>query len=260
MRSLARSIRRPDKGGDPLPSVYRTFEARGVLLRRGEVTMVAAPPGAGKSSLGVDLAAKIGRPTLYFSADSTELTMASRLAAQLTGRLLFDVEQQILQDPEWAGRLLRGMDHIRWSFDSSPTFDDIGGEMEAFEEVWGEPPHLTVIDNVTDVADDSGDEFSTLRFVMKGLKFLARTSNSCVLALHHTSEAVESNPCPPRRAVHGKINQMPAVILTIGPAQGAYMPLCSVKNRQGPADPTGQNAFWLHYDPAVMRLGDIEER
>lgn len=223
--------------------------------------MVAAPPGAGKSALGLDVAAKTKVPTLYFSADSTELTMAARLAAGLTGRYLFDVEQQIIRDPEWAGGLLRQMDHIRWSFDSSPSFDDIGHEVEAFEEVWGEPPWLTVVDNVTDVQDDAGgDEFSALRYTMKGLKFLARSTNSAVLALHHTSESVESKPCPPRSAIHGKISQMPAVILTIGPAQTGFMPICCVKNRQGPADVTGRTAMWLTFEPAVMRLADVEER
>jgi replicative DNA helicase len=260
VRSLARSIRRADKGGEPLPTIYRTFDAAGVLFRRGEVTMIAAPPGAGKSSLGVDVAFKAKVPTLYFSADSTELTMASRLAATITGRYLFDVEQEILRDPAWAGDLLKKADHIRWSFDSSPAFDDIGLEVEAFEEVWGEPPWLTVVDNVTDVQDDGGDEFSALRYTMKGLKYLARSSNSAVLALHHTSEAVESRPCPPRKAIHGKISQMPALILTIGPSDGLYMPVCCVKNRQGPADITGQNAMYLQFDPSVMRLGDVPER
>lgn len=222
--------------------------------------MIAAPPGAGKSSLGVDLAYKVKVPTLYFSADSTELTMASRLASTLTGRYLFDVEQNILRDPEWAGTLLRQADHIRWVFDSAPSFDDIGAEVQAFEEVWGAPPHLTVVDNVTDVSDDGGDEFSALRYTMKGLKYLARSTNTAVLALHHTSEQIDSNPCPPRRAIHGKISQMPALILTIGPAEGLYMPICCVKNRQGPADTTGTNAMWLSFDPAVMRLDDIEVR
>jgi predicted ATP-dependent serine protease len=259
MRSLARSIRRPDKGGEPLPTVYETLTRGGVLLRRGEVTMVAAPPGAGKSSLGLDIASKIKRPTLYFSADSTELTMATRIGATLTGRFMFDVEQQILRDPEWAGGLLKQVDHIRWSFDSAPTFEDIGLDVEAFEEVWGEPPHLIVVDNLTDVADDNGgDEFSTLRSTMKGMKYLARTSNAAVLVLHHTSEAIEGHPCPPRRAVHGKVNQMPAMILTIGNPQNGFMPIACVKNRQGPADITGETAFWLTYDPSVMHLADPE--
>jgi len=264
MRSLARSIRRPDRGGEPLPSVYSTFEQSGVYLRRGEVTMVAAPPGAGKSSLGLDIATKIKRPTLYFSADSTELTMATRLGATLTGRYMFDVEQNILRDPEWAATVLRAVEHIRWSFDSAPSFEEIAMEVEAFEEVWGEPPHLIVVDNLTDVSDDSGDEFSALRATMKGMKYLARQSNACVLVLHHTSESVEGNPCPPRRAIHGKVNQMPALILTIGasntPLSAGFMPVACVKNRQGPADPTGQTAMWLVFDPAVMHLADPERR
>lgn len=258
MRSLARSIRRPDKGGEPLPTVYQTFDQRGVLLRRGEVTLVAAPPGAGKSSLGLDIAAKIKRPTLYFSADSTELTMAARLGATLTGRYMFDIEQQILSDPEWAGRTLKDVDHIRWSFDSAPAFDDIDQEVAAFEEVWGEPPHLIVVDNLTDVADEGGDEFSALRATMKGLKYTARTTNACVLVLHHTSESVDGNPCPPRKAIHGKVSQMPALILTIGNERQGYMPVACVKNRQGPADVTGQNAMWLTFDPSVMHLADPE--
>jgi replicative DNA helicase len=258
VRSLARSIRRADKGGEPLPTVYESFERAGIFLRRGEVTMVAAPPGAGKSSLGLDIAAKIKRPTLYFSADSTELTMATRLGSTLTGRFMFDVEQQILRDPEWAGQLLREVDHIRWSFDSAPTFDDIGLDVEAFEETWGEPPHLIVIDNLTDVSDDGGDEFSALRSTMKGVKYLARVTNAAVLLLHHTSESVEGNPCPPRRAIHGKVSQMPALILTIGVAQTGFMPVACVKNRQGPADITGQSAVWLVYDPSVMHMADPE--
>lgn len=222
--------------------------------------MVAAQPGAGKSALGMDIAAKVKRPTLYFSADSTELTMASRIAASVTNRLLFDAEQQILRDPAWAASVLGQVDHIRWSFDSSPAFEDIGAEVEAFEEVWGEPPHLTVVDNVTDVQDDGGDEFSALRSTMKGLKFLARSANTAVLALHHTSEGVDSNPCPPRRAIHGKISQMPAVILTIGQGDGSYMPIACVKNRQGPADFTGKSPFFIQFDPASMRLNDYPER
>jgi replicative DNA helicase len=243
-----------------LPTVYHTFDQQGVFLRRGEVSMIAGPPGSGKSSIGVDMAKKAGVPTLYFSADSTELTMASRLGSMLTRYSLGDVEQLILRDPEWAGDMLRQVDHIRWSFDSAPSFPDIGLEVEAFEEVWGAPPQLIVVDNVTDVADDGGDEFSALRNTMKGLKYLARTSNAAVLALHHTSEAIQGNPCPPRKAIHGKVSQMPALILTVAPTHDGYMALACVKNRQGPADISGQTAMYLAYHPATMFLADVEPR
>src|SRR5512138_2904514 len=136
MRSLARSIRRPDKGGEPLPTVYLTFEQNQVAFRRGEVAMIAGQPGSGKSSMGVDIARKVGVPTLYFSADSTELTMASRLAAVLTGKTTHECERDILADPMAASRLFQNVDHIRWCFESAPSFEYIALEVEAFEEVW----------------------------------------------------------------------------------------------------------------------------
>ena len=218
--------------------------------------MLAAAPGIGKSSVAVDIAIKTKRPTLYLCADSAELTIASRVGASLTGRYLFDVEQEILRNPKWASEVMAQADHIRWGFDSELTFEDISEEVEAFEEVWGEAPHLIVVDNVTDVVDDGGDEFSALRKTMRGLKFLARSTNASVLGLHHTSESFDSNPCPPKRAVHGKINQVPALILTLGPPQQGYLPVACVKNRQGPADLSGQTAMWLAFDPSVMRLSD----
>lgn len=187
--------------------------------------------------------------------------MATRVGSMLTGRYMFDVERQILDDPEWASGILRGADHIRWVFEGSLALEDLGMEVEAFEEMWGEPPHLIVVDNVTDVGDEGGDEFSQLRRTMRDLKGMARATNAHIMALHHTSEAVEANPCPPRFAVHGKVNQVPALILTIGaPHPGGYMPVACVKNRQGPDDRSGNRAMYLTFDPAVMRLADMERQ
>jgi hypothetical protein len=260
VRSLARSIRRPDRGGEPLPTVYKTFERNGVLLRRGEVTLIAAPPGAGKSSLGLDIAIKMQRPTLYFSADSTELTQATRIGSYLTGRYMFDVEQQIMNDPEWASSILNAAEHVRWSFDSSPSFTDLDLELEAFEELWGEPPHLTVVDNLTDIiTQENGDEFSNLRATMRGLKYSARDKNTSVLVLHHTSEGDYGEVCPSRKSIHGKVSQVPAVVMTLGDAMayGGHLPIACVKNRQGMQDRTGKTAMWLNFNPAVMHLSDI---
>lgn len=242
-----------------MPTVYATFEREGVLIRRGEVTMMAGPPGTGKSSLALDIATKMQRPTLYFSADSTELTQATRLGSLFTGRYMFDIEQNILADPIWASSVLKAVDHIRWSWDSAPSFHDVDQEIAAFEEVWGEPPHLIVVDNVTDVSADDGDEFSTLRATMRGLKYTARDKNAAVLVLHHTSESELGNPCPPRRAIHGKISQIPAVVLTVGiPHPSGFVPIACVKSRQGRADITGSTAMRLSFDPSVMQVADIQ--
>ncbi len=59
---------------------------------------------------------------------------------------------------------------------------------------------VVVVDNLMDVATDGGEEFASMRAIMKELKYLARATNSAVVVLHHTSEAVLGTPCQPRSA------------------------------------------------------------
>ena len=56
MRTLARAVGGKDIGGEPLPSVFRTFDANKVVIRRSEVSMIAGTPGAGKSTLALAIA------------------------------------------------------------------------------------------------------------------------------------------------------------------------------------------------------------
>lgn len=221
--------------------------------------MVAAPPGAGKSSLALTIALRAKVPTLYFSADSHAHTMALRTCAALTATPQVEVEQWIEEDPAWAKGVLKHAEHIKWNFDSSPGIEDISEEIEVYREVMGDDPHLIVVDNLIDVSFIDGDEFQSLRSLLREFKSLARDTGAALLTLHHTSEAVEMRPCPPRRAIHGKVNQTPAMILTLGIAPG-NMPVAVVKNRYGPADESGGTAHYLSFDPASMYLADQESR
>ena len=51
MKTLRRSIRKSDIGGEPLAAPFQAFERAGIILRRAEVTVIAGTPGAGKSSI-----------------------------------------------------------------------------------------------------------------------------------------------------------------------------------------------------------------
>ena len=64
------------------------------------------------------------------------------------------------------------------------------------------------------------------------------------------------NPCPPQKALHGKVAQTPSLILTVH-NQISTMGVCAVKNRYGPADATGATPVWLSYDPAAMQVLDV---
>jgi len=258
VKTLRRSVKKAEVGGEPLPPAFAAFERAGIILRRAEVTLVAGTPGAGKSSVALALAAKAQYPTLYFSADTNAHTMAMRLASMISGKNQTDVEALMNRDNAWTKAVLQKSSHIVWSFESSPTLQDILEEVEAFEELWGVPPEAIFIDNLMDIATDGGEEFASMRAVMKELKYLARATNAAVVILHHTSEGVPGDPCQPRSALQGKVAQLPALICTLG-IVGTSMAIAPVKNRYGRADANANILAWLAFNPEWMYIADIPD-
>lgn len=260
MKTLRRSISKPEVGGEPLPPTFQAFQREGIILRRAEVTVIAGTPGAGKSSIALHIAARLKQPTLYFSADTNAHTMAMRLVA-MRSKINQSVAEQILKtDPTKAGEILKEYNHLYWSFEPSPTLKDLDEEVSAFETMWGRSPTLIVVDNLMDIAIDGHEEFAGMRAVMKELKYLARDTNACVLVLHHTKEGAPGFPCQPRSALQGMVSQIPAMVLTVGQMmQGSDVYLCiaPVKNRYGKADHTGNTYISLSFEPGSMYLEDV---
>lgn len=259
MKTLRRSIRKPEVGGEPLTPPFKVFENHGIILRRAEVTVIAGTPGAGKSTIALHIAARLKQPTLYFSADTNAHTMAMRLVS-LTGKMTQQSAENLLKySPDEAEELLQENNHLYWSFEPSPSLKDLDEEVSAFETMWGRSPTLIVVDNLMDIAMDGHEEFSGMRAAMKELKYLARDTNACVLVLHHTKESFEANPCQPRSSLQGMVNQIPAMVLTVGQNFDGYTnALCvaPVKNRYGKADHTGKTYVSLEFDPEYMLLED----
>jgi hypothetical protein len=247
----------PGEGGASLPPVFSAFVEKQISIRRAEVTMIAGQPGSGKSTLATKIALDSGVGTLYFSADTHSHTMALRLLAMITKRDQAEVEPAMDADPAWASSVLQRAEHIRWCFEPAPTLQDIEEEINCYREVVGADPELVVVDNLIDVTFDSGDEFSSLRALMRELKWWARDTGAAVLALHHMSEAYGADPCPPRAAIHGKVSQTPALILTVGSNMEGFLGVAPVKNRYGPASAAANIVAWLGYSPASMLLQDV---
>jgi AAA domain len=262
MKTLRRSVRKTDVGGEPLPAPFQAFARAGIVLRRAEVTVIAGTPGAGKSSVALHIAARLKQPTLYFSADTNAHTMAMRLIS-MSGKMTQQAAEDLMKNnPDTAEAILSENNHLFWSFESSPTLKDLDEEVSAFETIWGRSPTLIVVDNLMDVALDGAEEFAAMRQIMKELKYLARDTNAAVLVLHHTQEGSQGYPCQPRSALQGKVAQVPAMVLTIGQQMlptGVDMYLCiaPVKNRYGKADQTGNTYIQLSFDPESMYLEDV---
>jgi hypothetical protein len=222
--------------------------------------MVAAAPNAGKSMFALVYAMKAKVPTLFFSADTDTTTVMMRAAAHLTGHNQVLVEQNLSSDTHYYDKYFEKFTHIKWVFDSSPSLDDIELEIRAYVELFGEAPQLIVIDNLMNVAAETDNEWAGLRAIMMELHDMARKTEACVLVLHHVSEQSEyGSPTEPpaRRAIHGKVSQLPALILTMGynPVNGE-LKIAPVKNRFGPHAADGKDWAMLYVNYGACQISD----
>jgi KaiC/GvpD/RAD55 family RecA-like ATPase len=264
MRRLSQSLARTEATGTPLPGIFPKLDAASMTPRRGQVSLVVGQPNAGKSLLALHYTVKHNLPTLYLSADTDEATVAYRASAMLTGQKVNDVEKAIMNGggPYYEDVLDR-LDNVRFCFDPSPTLDDIDLEILAFEEVWGCAPDLVVVDNLMNVVAEHDNEFAGMREISKALHHIARSTQSHVMVLHHTTESAGSPLDPPRRRdIQGKVSQLPELILGVALNVGAgeYKVAC-LKNRSGPHNADGDVWECLYVDLPRMALyesyGDI---
>ena len=244
----------------PLPDVWDALAAKQIKFRRGQVCMVAAAPNAGKSMFALVYATKASVPTLFFSADTDTTTVMMRAAAHMSGHSQVSVEANLSNDKNYYNKYFERLKHIKWVFDSSPSLDDIELEIKAYVELYGESPELIVIDNLMNVAAETDNEWAGLRAIMMELHDMARKTEACVLILHHVSEQSEygnpKNP-PARRAIHGKVSQLPALILTLGyDPLTAELKLAAVKNRFGPHAADGTDFATLYVNYGACQISD----
>jgi hypothetical protein len=222
--------------------------------------MVAAAPNAGKSMFALIYAVKAQVPTLFFSADTDTTTVMMRAAAHTSGHNQVTVEQNLSADSHYYDKHFDKLSHIKWVFDSSPSLDDIELEIKAYVELYGLAPELIIIDNLMNVAAETDNEWAGLRAIMMELHDMARKTEACVLVLHHVSEQSEyGSPTEPpaRRAIHGKVSQLPALILTLGyhPVQGE-LKVAAVKNRFGPHAADGKDYATLYVNYGACQISD----
>jgi replicative DNA helicase len=264
VKTLASAVRSREAGGRPLPNCFPVFDRWKIGFRRGEVSMIAGQPGAGKSSIALwhatQWVSKFGLRGVYFSADSSELVQAGRALAMVSQGVSTELAESRLKDEDDHSfeTLHTSLDGLAWSFEPDITYEVIELELFAFLEAWGTFPDFIVVDNLTDVDGQAEDEWATLRKVMKNLVSLARETGAHVMVLHHTSEDYRDDPCPPRKALQGKVAQKQSVVLTVGASDGKVQPICPVKNRYAAphlVDKHGHKAINLHIDSEFFHFG-----
>lgn len=268
MYSLLQSKRIRGAAGEPLPTVFKALEDKGTRFLRGQLALVAAGPGTGKSAFTLTLALKSRVPCLYFSADSDPFSQLTRAVSIVTGMHLAEASRLVLSDDlSGVSEHLSGIP-VRFNYDASPSLDTIENEIESYEEVYGEYPALIIVDNITNVrvgGDSDDDPFSGLEGLMDYLHTMARETGACVIGLHHVTGAYNNSDHPvPLSGVKGQITRVPELILTLHKRESEFgdsktLAVSTVKNRGGRADPGGGHCAELAFEGDTMRIGDPVE-
>jgi hypothetical protein len=222
--------------------------------------MLAGVPGSHKTRIALNAMVNMRVPTLAFSTDSDQSTVASRLAAIATGTPTSVTETWLHQDQAKAQQVLAQYDFLRWDFRPDPDLDHIWLSLYAYAEAEGRYPDQIVVDIASDVGHDTGDEWGSLRDLMRQAKVIARETGAHLLLVHHASDSERTKkPCPRRSDIHGKIAAIPELIITCGTDWQGQLHVAAVKNRhaRAAADPEPSDTIPMILRAETSYVGDV---
>jgi predicted ATP-dependent serine protease len=243
--------------------VFPSLAEAGTSFMRGQLALICAAPGAGKSAFMLTYALKAKVPTLYLSADSDAFTQVSRSVSILTGRTLKSSMEMVRQERlNGATELLDSLP-IAFKYDASPSLQQIEDPLEAFVQMYGEYPALVVADNITNIrTEQAGDDdpFSGLEGLMDYLHDMARKTESCVIGLHHVTGSYNNGDQPiPLSGVKGQIARVPELVISLHRTAHSGVDMLNVstiKNRSGKMDASGQTFVPLRFNAENMQITD----
>ncbi|GAA2687745.1 DnaB-like helicase C-terminal domain-containing protein [Nonomuraea recticatena] len=254
---LQRARELDSDAGTPVPTVFERLWLEGVEFRFGQLHLVAAAPGVGKSVFALTLALRAKIPTLYFSMDSDATTQYARAAAMVTGEKLATINDAIARkDVGRYDNALNEARHIRFVFDSAPSLDEVNSHVMSFGWAFGQWPGIIIVDNVSNIYSEQPG-FQGLEEVMDWLHQLSRKTGAMVLGLHHVVGEYESGDLVvPLSGLRGKISKLPVLIATLNRywGSGTSMNVAIVKNRAGQAAADGSFSIPIGADLSRMWL------
>lgn len=256
MLTLNQGRRKNAAAGEPLHCPIGVMNESKTYLRKGQLTLIGAGPGSGKSAVIQYILQKgnglipshperLVNRTFYFSADSDQTTMWKRSAAIATGHTQDSIDEALFANriEVFEQAVNRSASHMRFDYNSSPSDSYILDSIDAYASVWGSYPEVIVVDNLKNIAIDGAEgEFQALEEACGFLHDLARDTNAAVVALHHVTGENEDGRKPiPLSGLRGKVSKTPEVVLTLHRRETSMF-MSPVKNRNGVADASGQ---WL---------------
>lgn len=244
--------------------MFKALTDNHTRLLKGQLCLVCAAPGSGKSIFVLTLAAKSGISTLYFSPDSDKPTQLSRLLSISLGWDSDRAKDRVNRtDVGTEGLAAFRSTKVRFDFRSSLTLPAMEQTLRAYDEVYGDYPSLIIVDNVTNVRTElnAEDPFAGLEVVMEELHEMARETGACVIGLHHVQGQYNDGDKPiPLGGIKGQIARVPETVLTLHRGLENFgqeqLRVSTVKQRANRMDPSGQSWVGLSFDGDRMAISD----
>src|SRR3972149_2198842 len=119
----------------------------------GFLVIILGAPATGKSTVGIQYAYSLKKPSLIISLDTDLATQASRVRAMMEDRPVLEVKAEIESDPErWSTFFSQDLPLVRWS-DTPMLASDLDEMLEAEKEFLGEVPALVVVGGPGGIVD-----------------------------------------------------------------------------------------------------------
>lgn len=262
MYSILQSQTARGTAGEPLNQPWDALNELDVKFNRGDIVLVCGPSGTGKSAFSLNLAMQSEAPTLYFSGDSNAFTQMSRAIAIAADITVDEAKKLVLADDLERVAQQVSKYPIQFCYSASPSQRDLEDHIAAYQELYGVTPDLIVIDNITNVyADPADSQSQTLEGLMSLLNEMARSTQSCVLTLHHVTANYNDGDKPiPLSGVKDQIHRVPTIVLTLHKIMQEGFPaelrVSPVKNREGEPDSTGHKFATLKFEGEKMLITD----
>lgn len=235
-------------------------------VRRECLTILAARPSTGKSSLALGIADNVTQrrdAALFFSLEMSERQLAGRLVAWRSGVSAIDVERGHASDQDYT-RVVSSV----VEFEDTPLHIVTSARTLSDMHAWCRriAPRVVVVDylQLIDVESRSDNQEAKIATISKGLKRLALDRDVCVIALSQLGRAPEKRrdkrPHASDLRGSGALEQDADLVLLLY-REDMYKPtednegmveLIIAKHRDGP---TG--LIRLHFDKRLARFRDL---
>lgn len=203
-------------------------------------------PAVGKSVVTLNWAVLIDSPSVIINLDTPDRQQAYRMVAIDSGVPYHTVKD----NPDWA------VEYITQNLRSVRGYNSVGNReatrvidqmIKAEAEYWGEPPALTIIDNMRNITKEHSYEAFADAF--QGLHQVAMRNNTVVVALNHVVRA-HADMATPLSMWSGQFagEQDAAIVLGLWRANSYSVNVSVLKQREGPFDPTGGDYCTLMFD------------